>query len=347
MTGGTYACRGAVRKGCATLEGHVETGIVLLLIVGWAFVGGVRAQQVSRVETYVSTDSVVIGERFTLSLVVEHGPNTEVSFPAPAAASAVYGDIEVVNPDPFRRRMRRDGGIVDSIAYEVTTFALDSARVGPLPVRVAVGPDTTLARSPVRTVSVVSVLRPEAERIHGVAPLASFPRPLWTWGLLGLVATTLVAGLGYLWWRRRQPSEARPVPRPLDVDQTPYQAATAWMRQLESYNLSDPDAVEPFYVELSNVVRTYVSRELGVSTFEHTTREVVTRLAERPDVPEAATARLQAVLQLADLVKFAGARPSSDDGEKALREARKALDTIEAAPRSSESRAVDEIASEA
>jgi len=109
--------------------------------------------------------------------------------------------------------------------------------------------------------------------------------------------------------------------------------------------------VKPFYVELSNALRVYLAREVGVAAPERTTREVVEHLEERPDVPAEATSRLQAVLQLADLVKFAGIRPSAGDHEKALREARAALDAIEASPRSggepqaAEPEAVDGVAS--
>ena len=91
--------------------------------------------------------------------------------------------------------------------------------------------------------------------------------------------------------------------------------------------------MKPFYVELSNALRVYLAHDLGVAAPERTTREVVETLTERPDVPTEAKNRIQAVLQLADLVKFAGIRPTTDDHEKALREARAALDTLEAAPR--------------
>lgn len=164
----------------------------------------------------------------------------------------------------------------------------------------------------------------------------TFPRPLWAWGLAALLAMSLLAGLAYLWWRRGTSQEVAPRPRPVDTDQTPYEAATAWMRQLESYDLSDPAAVKPFYVELSNAVRIYLARDLGVAALERTTSELVETLEHRPDVPTSAANRIRAVLQLADLVKFADIRPSTEDHQKALREARAALDAIEAAPRGAE-----------
>lgn len=291
------------------------------------------AQRTVRLETRVFADSVAIGERFTVSLLAEHGPETDVSFPPPDAGGALFGKLEVLDRSTSKNRQRRAGRRADSAAYEVTTFALDSVRVPPLPVQVTAGRDTMIRSAPARTVPVVSMVDPDAKGIHGVAPLASFPQPWWAWALLALVGGGLLAGLAYLWWRRRQGAETISARHRPDDDQTPYEAATSWIRQLESYDLSDPDAVKPFYVELSNALRVYLAHELGVAALERTTREVVATLEHRPDVPTVAANRVQAVLQLADLVKFADIRPSTDDHEKALREARAALDAIETAPR--------------
>jgi hypothetical protein len=314
---------------------HVVWTFLVLTIMGGMGTGGMvgHAQPAVQFETRVSHDSVAVGERFMVTLVATHEPDTEVSFPAPDAGSALFGDLEVLRRTDVSRGER-----VDSTTYTVTTFVLDSVRVPALPVQVIAGRDTTIRTAPARTVPVVSVVGPDAKAIHGVAPPASFPRPWWTWALLGLVVAGLVAGLAYLWWRRRGEGKTVSMRGRSTDDQTPYEAATSWIRQLEeSYDLSDPDAVKPFYVELSNALRVYLAQELGVAAFEGTTREVVEVLRQRPDVPSKAVTRVQAVLQLADLAKFAGIRPTDDDHEKALREARAALDAIEAALRSGRS----------
>jgi hypothetical protein len=273
----------------------------------------------------LSADSAKVGERLTLTLIAEHGPGTEALFPGPADGQALFGPLRVI-----RRTGVSGNGRIDSVRYEVTPFALDSARVPPLPVQLARGPDTTTLRTAPRTLSIKTVLPADTSALRGLAPLAAFPRPWWHWGLVGLVGAGLLAGGLYAWWQRRtEPEEPGPSPVPAAPGQTSYEAAIRRLRQLEAYDLADPDAVPPFYVELADILRTVLVRELGVAAFEHTTREVVDRLADRPDVPPKAVQRLKAVLELADLVKFADMRPTPADGDKALREARAALDAIE------------------
>ena len=320
-------------------------GVLAVLLLGGAATEG-WAQSV-RVRTHVSTDSVHIGERFTVSFAVGHAEGVQVLFPDPADGPDTFGDIEVVNRLERSRRPMGGGRRVDSVAYEVTTFALDSVRVPAIPLSVVVDGDTTLARTPPRGAAVISVIGPESRGIHSVGPLASFPYPWWPWVLAGLLTTALLGGLAYLWWRRQQPEEAPSTVQPAsEIDKTPYEADSAWIRQLESYDLSDPAAVKPFYVELSSALRVYLAREWDVAALERTTREVIEALEARSDAPDEAIDRLQSVLERADLVKFADVRPDADAHEVAIEDARAVLDTLETTPPPTETN-VDGVASAA
>lgn len=305
----------------------------------------VQAQPSVELTTHTSADSVLVGGRFVVSFVAEHDGTARVLFPDPVRGPETFGDIEIRRRRTVERRSVGGGRQLDSAAYEVTTFALDTARVPPVPLRVVVGSDTTIASTPPRGVKVVSVLKENRRGIYSVAPLASFPAPVWPWVLAALAAALLAGGGYYLWHRRAQPEEpSTGVPGSLaQVDQTPYEAATARIRQLESYDLSDPDAIKPFYVELSNAVRVYVANELGVGALKRTTQEIVERLSARSDVPEAAVEHVQSVLEQADHVKFAGRRPSPEAHDRALNAARAALDAIETTPRGAEAE-IDEVA---
>lgn len=329
--------RGSVRSFRRRQSVVLGCGVLWGLLVAFLWVGSVQAQESVEVDAHISADSVRIGERFTVFLAAEHAIDSEVIFPnAEDEESRLFGDVRVIRRGPVQERRVASGRRVDSVAYEVTTFALDSARVPPLPLRVVAGADTTRVNSSARIVPVISVVDEDAKGLRDPAALASFPQPLWSWIVLGLVVAALLAGLAYVWWRRQQ-DDPEPVAQVMETEQTrsPYEVATSELRRLQRQEVTEPEAVKAFYVDLTDILRTYLSQELGVAALERTTPELVRALEQRSDVSAEAVRRIQAVLERADVVKFAGTRPLQEENRQALREARAALAAVRTPPRSS------------
>jgi hypothetical protein len=303
------------------------------------------AQPAPRIETRVSADSVKIGERFTLTLVAEHGADAAAIFPTADAGAALFGDLRVVRRGAVQTRQLSGTRRVDSVAYEATTFALDSARVPILPIRFAAGSDTTVAGTFPRVVPVVSVVGPDAEGLRTPAAISAFPRPLWVWSVLVLAAAALLGGLTYAWWRWREHGDEAPPPD----EESPgaYETAAARLQRLGRRNPSGREACKAFYVDLTETLRVYVAQRLGVRALEQTTAEVVAALRRRPEVEERVCQRLQAVLEQADLVKFADAQPPPAKSQSVLQDAQAVLDSLEAIQRRAESQTPTEESSPA
>ncbi|WP_457652508.1 hypothetical protein [Rhodocaloribacter sp.] len=287
-----------------------------------------------RVTASVSADSVTVGQRFFLTLLVDHAPTERPVFPdeAPAEIDTTtghvrLGDLEILARAAYATRPL-DGGVRDSLVYEVATFALDTAFVPPIPVHFTADADTLTAASEPFFVPVISLVPADAQDIRDLAPLAEFPRPMWAWALLGAVALILAA-LAVYYRRTRAPEEPPPVTSAPAPPASPYREAVERLRRLET---RDPEEAKPYYVELSETLRTYLSRRLGVSAMEETTTELVhdlKRYAERGQVAESVVEEVHAVLSLADFVKFADARPPAPRGREALARARTAVQTVE------------------
>jgi hypothetical protein len=288
-----------------------------------------------RVRVHASADSVQIGERFAVSLTATHRFNTSVVFPEATAGPDVFGDVEVLERSTVTERYLGSdspGMRTDSVVYTVTTFALDTARVPALPVRIVAGADTmTLASRPMQ-IAVRSTVPPDAQGVRGLAPLALFPGPRWPWVLLGLVAIILIAGFVY-WWRQ-QGSDDEPLaapPQPAS-DPSPYDAAVQRLQMLERRtDWTDPDALDAFFDELAATLRRYIAARLDVAALERTTGELLRALRAHPTPSASAVDQLEDVLTEADLVKFADKRPSGREGRGVLKDARSALDAIERA----------------
>ncbi len=314
---------------------------VLLLLV-WS--ADATAQNL---RVHVSEDTVEVGDRFQLAIAAEHDFAQGATFPAIDTANAApadsglfftnvalqFGDLEVLGRDLFLGQPGTSGRRIDSVVYEVTTFALDSAVVAAIPVRFSAGEDTFSVATTPQVITVASLVPPDASDIRPLAPLAEFPRPLWPWFLLALAAIALVLLLRYyLRERRNRPAEVVEVPPPPPIP--PYEDAQQRFRALEQMDPTDPAQTKPFYIELADVLRTYLEKRVGVPALERTTRELVRELkqyARRGDIPEDTPTQLSAVLSLADLVKFADMKPPSKQHEHALAESRALLEEIEQA----------------
>ncbi|WP_208427277.1 MULTISPECIES: hypothetical protein [Salinibacter] len=328
------------------MRGWTWIGGPLLVVLGLLHAGGppARAQSGPRVEARVSADSVKVGERFTLTLVVTRAAGRDATFPSVDAGSAVFGDLHAVRRGAVRTRRSSTARRVDSVAYEVTTFALDSARVPVLPVRLASGGDTTVVGTPPRTVPVVSVVGPDAKALRTPAALIPFPRPAWAWGLLALLTAAALGGGAYGWWRwRGRDADEADAPEAASA----YEAASARLGRLERRHPSGPEAAKAFYVDLTEALRVYLVRRVGVRALEQTTAEVVAALRRRPTMHEETIRRLQAVLEQADLVKFADAQPSPAESRSVLEEAQAVLDALEATRRRHDAQATDDTPSSA
>ena len=309
--------------------------ILLVLLLAFSATD-VRAQ---RVTTSLSADSVTVGERLFLLVVVERGVMMEPILPVFSGDSTRLGDLQVIR-ETFRDSAYggtdRPGTRIDSLVYEVAAFAVDTAFVPPVLVRFTSGQDTfSVASQGSLYLPVTSVVPRDATALQALAPLAEFPRSLWFWLTWLLIAFLIGVVLYELWKRKQQRPElvtSAPAPPPL----SPYDEATMRLRELEATDLHVPEAIKGFYVELSDVLRTYLARRLGARAKERTTRELVQELQQYAGVarlPGEVTTRVRRVLELADFAKFADARPPAEAGQEALRETRATLDLVEQALR--------------
>ncbi len=284
-----------------------------------------------RVEAYLSADSVTVGDRFTLTLVALHGFETAPSFPN--AGEAVYGDVEVLGVTASGgRALGASGARLDSVVYEATTFALDTAYVPALSVVFSDTADTFSIASTPLILPVSSLVPPEAEGIKDLAPLVEFARPVWPYILLGLAMLVLVGLLIYYLRERQRPPEPEAPPPLPEPRVSPYEAAIKRLRLLEKARLDAPAEIKPFFVELSDLLRTYLEEGLGVPALERTTRELMDEFENRTvryKLPGGALQRVSGILELSDLVKFAEIKPPGAQSRMALDETRKTVDVIE------------------
>ena len=287
------------------------------------------------VRAYLSEDSVRVGDRFELTLVAEHVHPEAPIFPPVAAGGEFFGDLEVIDIHSQGSLTAEAGGMkIDSLIYEVTTFALDTAYVPSIPVFFLAGADTTFLASYPLELPIISLVPTDAEDIRDLAPLAEFPINPWPW-IVGFLLLALLGG-GLYRYLKQKPSSTASVVLPTPKRRIPpYEEALSRLQALEkTSNLKDVMQIKPYYVELTETLRVYLARRLRIHAMENTSHELMkdmNRLALENKIPAEAVYLTKRVLHVSDLVKFADMQPPPEVGGQAMVETRKALDSIEEA----------------
>ena len=296
--------------------------MVVAIVLGALLSTQVQAQ---RVDAVVSQDSVRIGERFLLTITALHGFAEEPEFPV----AANFGDLEDVSVVSRGHAVLGASARLDSVVFDVTVFALDSAVVPRLPVTLHGG--TRTDSTPRLVIPVVSVVPAEADSIRPMAEAVQFAapqgvRPPWPWVLLGLAAL-IVLGLLWYWYTRKRTEVIDPEPED-EPEIPPYDVAMERLQELESMEL--PARMMPYFIALSETVRTYLEGRIDVTALEMTTREILDQIAQvRYKVPAGVPDLLRSTLGLSDLVKFAEYSPTVEESRNALAAARTVIERLE------------------
>jgi hypothetical protein len=159
------------------------------------------------------------------------------------------------------------------------------------------------------------------------------PRSYWPWIV---AAVALVAAALLLWWwirrRKRRVEEA-----PLEPALPPDYVALTELTRIERMNLLKQGEFKVYYTLVTDAVRHYLAARYGVEAMDRTTEELLDELGGRGR----RVAKLEDLLNEADLVKFAKYVPGEASGTAAMSSAREIV--VKTTPRHSESSPVQAV----
>lgn len=127
--------------------------------------------------------------------------------------------------------------------------------------------------------------------------------PWWAW-LSGMLIVLALAA-PFLWrsWMTMR-AQAR--------QRSAYEEARSGLDALLASGLPSPERMDAFYVQLTQIVRSYLEDRFALRSPELTTQEFLTEMGRSPDLARSHQQLLRDFLEQADLVKFAGHRPSEE-----------------------------------
>jgi hypothetical protein len=158
----------------------------------------------------------------------------------------------------------------------------------------------------------------QAADIKPIKPPLKAPltfREMLPWIALLLLVTAIIAGV---WYYLKKKKQVKPIlTTRLKPSIPPYEAAMEAMENLRLKKLWQSGRVKDYYSELTEIVREYIELRFRVRALEMTSSEIHEAL-RFTDAHSGAREKLNQVLMLADLVKFAKVQPLPLDNDNSF-----------------------------
>lgn len=287
-----------------------ELGVFLLLLL-FPFMAFSQRLNVS-----VNTDSILIGDIYSLEMAVENFGESNVFFPS-FTDTIGNGKIEIIEDYPIdtienKLVKKWDLSIYYSGAYQVAGFSVivqnENESIDTLksfdPVSVfvkTIAVDTSKAFNPIKAPK--SIPYPFKEVVKKYFP--------YVLGLIALIA--LFFYLGYRYKNRDKPKYIKPKSA-LDY----HQEAINKLKEIDQQKLWQRGHIKEYYLEISEVLRSYMEGRFDFNAMESTTDEIVEELLIFGE-NKTLSKKLKEVLQQCDLAKFAKFQPLGDENMRMMK----------------------------
>jgi hypothetical protein len=258
--------------------------------------------------------TIRIGDQTKLFLSVHQPANAHVSFPK--FADSIVSKVPVVStnkPDTTVDPNDRNN-ITVTQSYTITSFDAGTYEIPPM----SVGSEKEVVKTNGLTLQVQTVKVDTTKGVYDIKqPLQvsytfmDWLHDNWYWIVVPIVVIALAIGLYF--YLKSRPKTA-PVVKVVKPAVPPHILALDQLKALRDKKLWQSDHVKQYYIELSDILREYLEKRYAVKTHEKTTDEIFAGLRHMAITGENLN-RLQQVLVLADLVKFAREHPLPADNE--------------------------------
>lgn len=296
------------KKKYKTLKLHFMQNLHLLLFcISLIFGSAILQAQAIELNAFTDKESYLIGEPITLTLDLKRPIEKEVVWPFIAETIGpfdilVNGKIDTVVTNDVSNEIQQfkiaayDSGnyVIPKIEfeYEGKRNRINKIATPEIIVRInTVAIDTTQNIKPIKpNLEVPVTLRERLPYIIG-----------------GLFLLGALIGLILFIRKRNRKEEPEYIPPPLK----PYQLALKSLDALKAKELWQQGKSKSFYSELTEILRNYIEGRFDINALEMTSDEIGRAIKKKKEVKKGLYRNAVDLLQMADLVKFAKAFPSS------------------------------------
>ncbi len=288
------------------------------------FISAIGFAQEPLVKAVIDTTNIRIGEQFQLKIMVNKTQNVII----PKIDSTRLGKLEIISEDKIdtikntlikkyiltgfdsgayyipqqQIYINNQAHLTDSLLINVATIAIDTTKQKPFPIKA----------------------------IKGEPIIFDDYKNYMYWGLIALAIIGFL--LYYFVFNKKTEEEEEYIPTI-----PPYEEAIQKLHQLDEKLLWQNNKIKKYYSELTEIIRSYIERELKVPALEITTDELINTLTNFYTSGVIITSdetikKLKDLLQEADLVKFAKSKPLALEIEGDRKDAEEVVNHLKPKP---------------
>lgn len=258
------------------------------------------------VRAVLDTNKGMIGDQFRLSLFVENPESWKITFPV--LADSLKNNIEVIKVMPVDTATSRYGQVLSQdILISVFDTGFFEIPALPFAIKNALITDTV---NSLPVVFEIQAMKPDST-IRDIKAIYKVPlnfREIAPY-ILGIIAVGLLGWLIIRYMRTHKVNETRKI---IEVPSEP--ADVIALRELSQLGEEKPwlnNRIKYYYSRISDILRTYLERRFQTLAMEQTTDEILSSLKNK-HIDSSDLKRLNDILSLADLVKFAKVIPDPE-----------------------------------
>ena len=261
--------------------------------------------------------TLLMGKTTALHLEITQDKNARGFFPN-EQADTLNAMIEIAER-PLADTLDLDNNRIQ-INRDLIIQSFDSGMWIIKPIPYVVNGDTAYCNQ--LSLKVLPVDVSQMKDINDIKPVEDVPFNLldwlpdywWAW-LLGL----LLIGAGIWAYRKYYKKGINPL-KPSRKRLPPYEEAMVNLQNLKAAQLWQQGQEKEYFTGLTDILRVFIDRRFHINAVEMTSSQIIDTL-KRNEETKAVNEQLEMILEIADIVKFANARPLADDNEVAYQRA--------------------------
>jgi len=265
--------------------------------------------QIQHLSVTATKDSILIGEQTEIHIRLIKDKNVTVNFPH--FRDTIVNGIEILSISGIDTVQSGKDLILSQILH-VTSFDSGQYVIPPFhfPIEFSGIKDTVYSIPLVLNISMPEI--DPASDFRDIKPVINTPvnlreaLPFIAGGLLIL----LLAFASYFFYRKYMNKRRGVISNIPDVPA--YIIALEELQKLHIEKAWEKWSIKDYYTKLSGIVRTYIENQFGINALESTTVEILKNFQKVYGKDRDIKAKLEELLQLSDLVKFAKETPFAD-----------------------------------